>query len=994
VPGSEPLCWPTASLYFAPRIVHVRAVRLVFDGFELDPEERQLYRDGSRVALEPRAFDLLRYFVDHPARLIKREELVEQVWRVRALSEGVLASTVAKLRKALDQAPDARAPLETVRGQGYLWHPAARPAAAPTLAVDPFVARAAPLAQLTAALTQAASGSGQLWLVAGDAGIGKTRLLTELAQRAHGSGYRTWWGAGYDAEAAPPYWPWVEIIRAAHLQLGAASFREHLPAGFSALAQLAPDLFATSEARVAPHNQRFALMDELSRFLEACSREQPLLLVLDDLHWADAATSDLLAFAARALARCRILIVASLRDGELALSSAAQQEAVQRLQRTAAATIALAGFSRAEVGELVALVMGDRAGDTRLVSEVFERSQGNPLFVREMLRLLHQQGERTLPASELPGVVRGVIERRVALLPEQTRRVLTAAAVIGTELDAQTIADLLDLALDDVLRALEPALRSRIVQPRDARELEFTHALVRDTLYAALSSAARGAMHARVAQLLLLRGAAADARRLAALAHHTLLAVPSQLSACVAHGKAAAAAARRSAGFEAAAAILARVVHKHERESSDLVERCELLLVLASDLGCVGDMREAWQVLTRGAELARKLGAAELLAQFAFALAPWREFGGPDEAYVRALQLEALAGVRDRAPAAHARLLGQLAQMESDEPLSERLGWLRQADQLAQRELQGEPRLLRQLAYARAVMRAPLDVAQSQRDITKFRALDAAVGGQEAEPLRLQQSLTVELIAYTDALASCDLPASEAALERSRVFARDAHAMGTDFLIDMVDAGRAHAAGELDKLELGIARLREASHGGGGFSLAWLRYTVLLAYERGVLSVLRAIRAEQFPPLTELPCHARTQGELFLAWTYTQIDEHEKARRQLADVSAQVLDSLPRQRDDLALMCMLAELYRSLGDRASGERLIEQLTPYAELNAIGPTYSMHGAVAHYIGLLHALLGRGRQARESLDRAIELNSRLQMPLQLARSQRERARVAAR
>lgn len=966
-------------------------MRLVFDGFELDREGCQLYRDGSRVALEPRALELLRYFVDHPARLITRDELVEQVWRVRALSEGVLASTVAKLRKALGQAPDAREPLETVRGRGYLWHALARPAQR-TLASDPFVARAAPLAQLRAALEQAARGDGQLWLVTGDAGIGKTRLLRELEQPALALGYRSWWGAGYDAEAAPPYWPWVEILRAAHLQLGAAGFRSHLPGHFAALAQLAPELFDGSAGQAAARNQRFALMDELSQFLESCSREQPLLLVIDDLHWADAATAEVLAFAARALRRRRILLIASLRDSELALSTAPQQEALERLQRTAAATIALTGFSQPEVSELIALVMNERAADAQLIGEVFEHTQGNPLYVREMLRLLQQRGERSLAELELPKLVRSVIERRVALLPDETRRVLSAAAVIGAELDAQTLADLVELELDALLRALEPALRSRIVEQREMRELQFTHALVRDALYAALSSAECGRLHARVAQRLLARGAAADARRLAAVAHHTLLAVPSQLAACITYGRAAAAAARRSAGYEAAAAILARVVQKHECESSDLVERCALLLALADDLGYVGDMPQAWQVLTRGAELARKLGAADLLAQFAFALAPWREFGGPDEAYVRTLQLEALARARDHAPAEHARMLALRARLESEEPLSERLRWLEQAEALAERELPGDLRMQRQLAYARAMMQGPLRIEQSQRAVSRFRALDAAASGHEIGPQRLQQSLTVELVAYSDALAACDLAASEAALERSRVFARDAHTMGADFLIDMVDAGRALAAGELDQLEARIERLREASAGGGGFSLAWLRYGVLLAYERGMLGALRAIPADHFPPISELPSHARTQGELFLAWVYAQLGEDEKARRQLADIPAAVLESLPRQRDDLGSMCLLAEVYQRLHDRTGGGRLLAQLMPYAECNAIGPTYSAHGAVTHYLGLLTALLGHGQEARRHLDAAIAQNLRLQMPLQLARSRSERARVA--
>jgi DNA-binding winged helix-turn-helix (wHTH) protein len=258
-------------------------MRLRFDGFEIDPEEGRLLRNGVEVPLERRSFEMLCYLATHPGRLIEKQELLSHVWQVRSLSRGVLASTLAKLRKALGQAANQREPIETVHGRGYRFHGVVQRAQArPTNESEavpasrasrarPFVGRKQALETLAKALEQAACGHGQLLLLVGDAGIGKTRMLEELSPRAQQHGFSIWEGSSHDGAGAPPYWPWVEILRKAQQELPAP--KSHVPTDCAALCLLWPELVESSVvADAGAPSTRFRLFDELSRFLGSASK--------------------------------------------------------------------------------------------------------------------------------------------------------------------------------------------------------------------------------------------------------------------------------------------------------------------------------------------------------------------------------------------------------------------------------------------------------------------------------------------------------------------------------------------------------------------------------------------------------------------------------------------------------------------------------------------------------------------------------------------------
>ena len=253
-------------------------MRLVFDGFEIDPEGCQLWRGGAEVALEPRALDLLCYLATRPGQLVRKADLLADVWDAKTLSDGVLSNTIGKLRRALGQDSHEDTPIETVRGRGYRWRALAQ--APPLSAAEPapprepaagFVGRRTVLDEFAKALERA---TGLKLCLVGETGIGKTRALAELARLARARAATVWCGGAYDGAwrlSASP-WPWIEILRAARAELTELAWERHLPRDPRGLARLVPEFVsAPRSADDDEQAERFRIFDEVSRFLCRCS---------------------------------------------------------------------------------------------------------------------------------------------------------------------------------------------------------------------------------------------------------------------------------------------------------------------------------------------------------------------------------------------------------------------------------------------------------------------------------------------------------------------------------------------------------------------------------------------------------------------------------------------------------------------------------------------------------------------------------------------------
>ena len=410
-----------------------------------------------------------------------------------------------------------------------------------SLAGGVFVGRHAEMGELKAALEDALSGRGRMVTVVGEPGIGKTRISEELATYARMRGARVLWGRSYEDRGMPPYWPWVQFIRRYVRDADPENLRSEMGSGAADIAEMVsdvrdrfPDLPAPPV--MEPEQARFKLFDSITAFLRSASRTQPMMLVLDDLHWSDKPTLLLLEFLARELSGARLLLVGTYRDMELNRRHPLAQTLGELTRERLFQRVLLRGLSRDDIGRFIEVTSGI-IPPTGLLGAVHTQTEGNPLFVTEVVRLLVQEGELNQDPStgsgrasgteswnvRIPEGVREVIGRRLDRLTERCNETLTIASVIGRDFGLDQLDMLIeDISQDRLLDVLDEALSARVIEelPDSVGRYQFTHLLIQETLSEELSLTRRTRLHARIAEgLEELYGAEAEAYA-AELAHH------------------------------------------------------------------------------------------------------------------------------------------------------------------------------------------------------------------------------------------------------------------------------------------------------------------------------------------------------------------------------------------------------------------------------------------------------------------------------------------
>src|SRR5439155_25585481 len=287
---------------------------------------------------------------------------------------------------------------------------------------DVFVGRQRELAELEAGLGDALAGRGRVFLIGGEAGIGKTRLVDELASRARDRGARVLWGRCWEAGGAPAYWPWVQALRSYVRDQDPETLLVQLGSGAPDIAQVLPELRDQfPEVRVSassdPEGARFRLFDSTVAFLRIAAGVQPLVLVLDDLQAADAPSLLLLRFVASEIDDTHLLLVGLYRDDgpeNPHLTSTVAEVA----RHMATRQTSLAGLERPDVAALIQATV-DVQVPPAVIEAVQGQTEGNPLYVNEVIRLLVAEGrledtdEATLARAEIPARIREVIGRRL-----------------------------------------------------------------------------------------------------------------------------------------------------------------------------------------------------------------------------------------------------------------------------------------------------------------------------------------------------------------------------------------------------------------------------------------------------------------------------------------------------------------------------------------------------------------------------------------------------
>ena len=405
-----------------------------------------------------------------------------------------------------------------------------------SLAGGVFVGRQAEMGNLKAALEDVLGGRGSLVTLVGEPGIGKTRTSEELATYARLRGAQVLWGRCYEGGGTPPYWPWVQAIRSYVREIDPDELRRQMGSSASVIAEIVTDVkdrlpdLGPPPQMDDPASARFRLFDSITSFLKTASQSQPLVIVLDDLHWSDRPSLTFLEFIARELAQSRVLLIGTYRDMELnrrhPLSVTLGDLARDRLYER----VLLRGLTEADIARFIEIAAGF-AAPSELSATVHRHTEGNPLFVTEVVRDLVQSGElteekvagRSTWSVRIPEGVREVIGRRLDRLSDRTNEALTTAAAIGREFTLDALRELAeDTTESQLLDVIEDSLSARLIEelPDAVGHYQFTHALIQETLTGELSLTRRVRLHARIAETLeRLYGDQADEHAVE-LAHH------------------------------------------------------------------------------------------------------------------------------------------------------------------------------------------------------------------------------------------------------------------------------------------------------------------------------------------------------------------------------------------------------------------------------------------------------------------------------------------
>jgi DNA-binding SARP family transcriptional activator len=915
------------------------------------------------------------------------------------------------MREELGTAPSAAAiaayerllrsePPEAAAGPGAPLAPApsvALPAELQSRGQAPLVGRAAELRELSR-LWEAATGSRaeadanrdeagagrRVVALTGDAGIGKTRLSTRLAEEAHARGAVVLAGRAPE-EGLAPYQPFLEALRhyfvAADLDEIGVAIREYGPE----LARLVPELrrrvpgLPAAEAS-DPDAERYRLFEAVVGLVSAISDRAPILLVLDDLHWADRPTLLLLRHLARAAARNRLLVLICYRSEAPAeglrdlLSDLDREQLVAELR--------IGGLDLRGTAQLVQLQAGEPPSQS-LAQALQQETEGNPLFVEEIVRSLTHGGLRVSTATaadlqthQLPEGVKRLITRRIDLLDPGAVQWLRVASVVGREFEVEVLDEVAALEEEDSLRALEAALQAGVVvEPStEPGRYGFAHALIRDALYEGMSASRRSRTHLRVAAVLESRSAPPRT-----LAHHfTQAASAAEADKAIGYAVQAAADATAVLAHEEAAAHYFRaleVLRRHHPAAEE--RRLELLLLLGEAGVRAGERERVRAVFFEAAALAEKLGDYERLARAAIGAARrYIQPPGVVDNELIALLDRALELCRPGPSVQRAQLLARLTGAISYSPRRAQMHQLSD-DALAMADQMGDP-LARAFALSarRNALWDPTHLRERIDSSTQLLRAAQEVGNLE---LRLQGHAWL----VVDLLEAGDRGGFEA---QAQAFERAVDQVRQPFYwwqAALWRAVRALLAGELERADelaaeaLAIGMPSEPVTAPEYNSAQLL--TIRRQQDRGdelLASTARLVRQEPW----------RLLWRLTLALLMLDAARVAEAQAGLDLIAQRDFGEIPQDGRWLSLVCSLAELAAGLGDRPRAQELYDMLLPSADANVVVSLGAMClGPVARYLGLLAAALELPDVAAEHFEHAVAASDRLGSPLWRANTQ---------
>ncbi len=860
----------------------------------------------------------------------------------------------------------------------------------------PLVGRQQELSELTRLWERAAEAGSvapaapgrrgpRILCLAGEAGIGKTSLAAELARRVHEDGGTVLAGRA-PREALVSYQPFLEALRhyfhaapLAELRASVSDFGPELARLVPELRRRLPDL--SPEPGGDPEGERYRLFEAVVGLLSGVSVRTPILLLLDDLHWADRPSLLLLRHLARAAESARLLILIAYRTeatGEVL------GDVLLDLWREGLITqLDLEGLSQRETAELVQARTGD-APSHAFAEAVFSATDGNPFFIEEIVRHLVQAGVRPAAASAselqrvgLPEGVKEMIGQRLTQLAPETVEWLRVAAVIGRDFDPVFVEQLLRLDEEAFLAALEEALASALILERVAEpgRYSFSHALVREAVYEGMSAQRRQRMHARVGEAL----EQSDRAPASALAHHfTRAASAAVAEKAVTYAARAGDAATAISAHEAAAEDYSRAVEVLGRFFSEARERrCELLLAVGEARLRSGERVLARDAFREAASLAEELGDSARLARAAIGVSQRyvQQPGVVDRELIAMLEgaLELTAG---QVSLDRVRLLSRLCGAIYYAPERARMTALsNEAVEIA--ELLDDPEAM---AHARAAQRRafwdPSHLPERLTASTEMLSCALRAGNLELQ-LQAHAWLVVDL------LERGDRDGVEAQIAAFTAGAQELRQPLYRWQATVWGAARALMEGRLAEAEELAGEALAAGAPAEDVAAAQYFAIQLLATRRE-----QARMSELEPAARQMVANNpdRPAWRAALAVVLCESDQSDRAAPELDQLLNRRFSDVPFDGDWLSAMTLLCDACTALGIQPHMAKLYEALLPHAGVNAVAGIGTLcFGSVERYLGKLAAALGRVDEAGGHFQRALEANRALRSPVLVAHTE---------
>ncbi|KZS62899.1 hypothetical protein A4G28_06235 [Mycobacterium ostraviense] len=854
-----------------------------------------------------------------------------------------------------------------------------------------FVGRERETQQLRAAIDDAISRRGRSVLVGGESGIGKTRLVSEVAAYAALRGAQVLWGRCYAGAGAPAYWPWVQVIRDYAHERDAKTMASELGSGAFEIAQIVSEVREQlPEIPESPpldaEQARFRLFDSISRFLIGASDRQPLAIFLEDLHQADRPSLMLLQFIARELARSRVFLLGTYRDDELADDHYLNVVLTALSKERGYAHIRLRGLSDHNIKAMLEAVLQQplkRRGELKLAETVCRESEGNPYFAEEIARhlidsqvLVWRKDRWVVDFREgqelgIPRGVREVVSHRFEALPAETLKLLSTAAVIGREFDLQILTRISGLEANAVLAQLQPALDETIVRPciGEPGGYVFAHGATRDALYDDLPALHRCQLHIAVGEALEQVYEERIESHLSQIAYHFAKAAPrGDIAKAADYAWWAAERAVATYAYEDAVSLYETSLRLFDSLSEvEPRRRCDLLLALGDANWRAGEAEHARATFGEAAETARDLAMNEHYARAALG------YGGSaarisitDQADERlvAMLTEALDMLPARDTALRVRVLARLAlELRCKQAMDEAGRASAQALDMAERV--GDPKVLLLAMHSRQWSTlGPHGIAEAVASGKELVRLARIVGDRDMEfeghHLRLIAHAQLgDFHSVDEEIAVCDRLADE--LQQPQYLWQAAVFRTMRALMQ----GRYQEAGglALETLSIGQHAQPEAA-----------------AVVFGAQSFLTRLADGSLEQLTDVGREAAARyGQAWPAayvWLLTETGQLDEARARFAELAADGFRALLRTSDWLTSICMLSVASVAIGDREAATGLYGLLAPYGDLCSLFLAGAgCLGSNQAFLGFAAAAAGHDRNAIRHFDLALSRNAEI-------------------